>query len=381
MAHVQKRARPGRQTIYYVRYHDPSGRERTKAFKRKADAERWLSDNEVAKRDGSWVDPERLRLPLAEWAEHFMATGLWKPKTRIDYESLLRSRILPTMGSVPIGRIDQVAVKEWVAAMHNGGLSPYRIRNAYRLLSKMLKAAVEAGYLPRNMAAGVALPRIVESEMTVLTATQVAAFVREMPSERGYDVLIELLAYGGLRWGEVAALRRSRCELLRRRLHIAESLADVNGKLIVQPTKTYERRYVTLPTQVIENLARHLETVPPGGDTLVFTSQRDTPLRNQNFRRSYFDPAAARAGLPAEITPHALRHTCASLLVDRGADPVAVQRHLGHRDVATTLRIYRHLFADRTDQLVDALDALYVEAQTEISATTSIVRPLKRRKA
>jgi integrase len=293
---------------------------------------------------------------------------------------LLRSRILPALGSIPLGGIDQVVVKEWVAAMHNGGLSPYRIRNAHRLLSTMLKAAVEAGYLPRNTAVGVAVPRIVEPEMTVLTATQVAAFVREMPSARGYDVLIEVLAYGGLRWGEVAALRRSRCELVRHRLHLAESLADVNGKFIVQPTKTYERRSVKLPTRVCENLARHLETVPPEGDALVFTTRRGTPLRNQNFRRNFFDPAAARAGLPAGITPHGLRHTCASLLVDRGADPVAVQRHLGHRDVATTLRIYRHLFGDRTDQLVDALDALYVEAQRDMP-TVPVVRPLTRRKA
>ena len=86
--------------------------------------------------------------------------------------------------------------------------SPYRVRNAYRLLSKILKTAVQAGYLPRNMAEGVPLPRIVEGDRTVLTAAEVARFVREMPPERGYDVLVQLLAYGGLRWGEVCALRR-----------------------------------------------------------------------------------------------------------------------------------------------------------------------------
>jgi len=52
------------------------------------------------------------------------------------------------------------------------------------------------------------------------------------------------------------------------------------------------------------------------------------------------------------------------------------QRHLGHRDVATTSRIYRHLFADRTNQLVDALDALYAEAEAELSAAAPVVRPL-----
>jgi integrase len=379
MAHVRKKERPGRQTLYEVRYFDPAGRERSKSFKRRGDAERWLAANEVAKHSGSWVDPEHLKVRFVDWAAHFMATGLWKPKTRNDYESLLRCWILPALGPVPLGRIDQVAIKEWVATMHKHGLSPYRIRNAYRLLSKILKEAVEAGYLPRNVSGGVALPRIVQGDMTVLTAAEVARFAREMRADRGHDVLVEVLAYGGLRWGELAALRRARCELLRSRLHIVESLADVNGELIFQPTKTYERRYVRLPARVLENLARHLESVPASGDTLVFTSSRGTPLRNQNFRRSYWNPAVDRAGLP-DITPHGLRHTCASLLVDQGADPVAVQQHLGHKDVATTLRIYRHLFIHRTDQIADALDALYAAAEEEADASNQAVTALSARR-
>lgn len=382
MAHVRKRERPGRQTIYEVRYLDPAGNERSRSFKRKGDAERWLSGNEVAKHEGSWVDPQRLKVQFQDWTEHFMATGLWKAKTRSDYEGLLRVLILPAFGSMPLGRIDQVAVKEWVAGMHKRGLSPYRIRNAYRLLSKMLKTAVQAGYLPRNVAEGVPLPRIVEGDQTVLTAAEVARFVREMPAERGYDVLVQLLAYGGIRWGEVCALRRGRCELLRSRLLIAESLAEVNGTMIFQPTtKTYERRYVRLPGRVVENLARHLETIPSDEHALVFSSGRGTPLRNQNFRRSDWNPAVKRAGVPSTITPHGLRHTCASLLVDQGADPVAVQEHLGHRDVATTLRIYRHLFADRSDQLTSALDALYSTAEAEALQATEKVASLANRRS
>jgi hypothetical protein len=112
----------------------------------------------VAKQEGSWVDPQRLKVEFEDWTEHFMATGLWKAKTRADYEGLLRVLILPTFGAMALGRIDQVAVKEWVAALHKRGLSPYRIRNAYRLLSKILKTAVQAGYLPRNVAEGSPCP-------------------------------------------------------------------------------------------------------------------------------------------------------------------------------------------------------------------------------
>ena len=95
--------------------------------------------------------------------------------------------------------------------------------------------------------------------------------------------------------------------MLRRRLHIAESMADVNGKLIMQPTKTYERRYVTLPTQVIDNLARRLETVPPGGDTLVFTSRRHTPLGTRTS-----DGAILTRPPPAPVSPRLRLTDCAT---------------------------------------------------------------------
>lgn len=69
------------------------------------------------------------------------------------------------------------------------------------------------------------------------------------------------------------------------------------------------------------------------------------------------------AGLPEGLTPHHLRHTCASLLVAGGADPVAVQRHLGHKDVSTTLNIYAGLFPNRLEEIAVALDAIYRESR------------------
>jgi integrase len=96
----------------------------------------------------------------------------------------------------------------------------------------------------------------------------------------------------------------------------------------------------------------------------VFRGQRGAPLRYQSFRRAVWDKAVTAAGLPAGLTPHCLRHTCASLLVAGGADPVAVQRHLGHRDVTTTMNVYAGLFPNRLDEIATALDGLYEAAQS-----------------
>ncbi len=72
------------------------------------------------------------------------------------------------------------------------------------------------------------------------------------------------------------------------------------------------------------------------------------------------------AGLLEGLTPHHLRHTCASLLVAGGADPVAVQRHLGHKDVSTTLNIYAGLFPNRLEEIAVALDVIYRESRSEL---------------
>lgn len=350
---------------WQARYRDPDGRLRGKSFDRKADAARFLATTEAAKLRGEWVDPILGRVTLEEWAERWMATlAHVAPKTRVGYESLLRTQVLPAFGLVPLAGIEQPAVKAWVAAMRGRGLSASRIRQAYRLLSGMMAAAVEGGYLAKSPCTGVRLPRSARRHATILTAGQ----VDELADAAGDSgVLVYLMAYGGLRWGEVAGLRRRRVDLLHGRLEVAEAASDVNGVLHYGPTKTYERRWVRLPGFLVELLAAHLEGVAPDPDELVFRGSRGAALRYQSFRRGVWDKAVARAGLPAGVTPHCLRHTCASLLVSGGADPVAVQRHLGHKDVTTTLNIYAGLFPNRLEEIAVALDAIYRGASAERS--------------
>ncbi len=142
-----------------------------------------------------------------------------------------------------------------------------------------------------------------------------------------YATLIYVLAYTGLRWGEAAALRVRDVDLLRRRVHVERAMAEVGGRAIFGEPKDHDRRAVPLPAFVIDDLAAHLARRAP--DDLAFPSPGGAVLRNGNFRRNVFDAAAERAGL-AGITPHALRHTAASLAIAAGATVVVVQRMLGH---------------------------------------------------
>ena len=150
-----------------------------------------------------------------------------------------------------------------------------------------------------------------------------------------YREIVYVLAYGGLRWAEAAGLRKGRVDLLRSRLHIVETISEVNGKLHVVPPKSYARRYVKLPRFVTEALAPLCAGDP---DELVFTAQRGGPLRT-HFRQSVWLPAlrSLDGRVPSNLTPHHLRHTCASILIAHGASVKAVQTQLGHSKPMTTV--------------------------------------------
>jgi hypothetical protein len=114
VAFIQKLGR----NRYRARYRGPDGRERSKVFPRKADAARFLSSVETDKARGEWIDPTMSRTSFSAWASRWSDTIVHlKPKTRAGYESLLRAHVLPRFGRTPLGRIQPVHVREWVAAL------------------------------------------------------------------------------------------------------------------------------------------------------------------------------------------------------------------------------------------------------------------------
>jgi integrase len=108
----------------------------------------------------------------------------------------------------------------------------------------------------------VPLPKIEREEMRFLTPAEIARLADAIrPS---YRALVLVGAYGGLRIGELAGLRRSRVDLLRGTVEVAEIVTEVGGRLRVGPPKTRaSRRTVGLPRAVVEELAAHLAMPAP----------------------------------------------------------------------------------------------------------------------
>ncbi len=218
-----------------------------------------------------------------------------------------------------------------------------------------MAAAVASGHVRRSPVVGVKVRPAPRREVRVLEPEEVDTLAAAIAPP--YGVLVYVLAYGGLRIGEAAALRRSDVDPLRSRVRVERSAAEVGGRIIEGPTKTYARRYARLPRFVSELLAEHLaRRVADGADALVFEAPEGGPLRHGNFRARTWAPAAAAAGLP-NARPHDCRHTCASFLIRQGASVRAVAEQLGHSSPVVTLNVYSHLYAGDLDRLYDGLDA------------------------
>jgi len=380
MAHIEKRTRKGRVT-YRARYRDPTGREKARVFNRRVDAQRFLTEVENSKLRGTWTDPALGRVLFHEWlAEWWSTTTNLRPSTRARDEMLLRRYALPRFGDQSLAAIRQREVRAWVADLATD-LASSTVRKTYHLLGKVLAAAVDAGMIAQSSCQRVPLPKLEREEMRFLNPAEIARLADAIrPS---YRALVLVGAYGGLRIGELAGLRRGRVDLLRGMVTVAEIVTEVEGKLFFGLPKTRAgRRTVGLPRFVTLELEAHLaDPADPRGH--VFTAPNGGPLRVTAFRARAWRPATKAVGLDG-LRIHDLRHTAVALWIAAGASPKEVAALAGHTSVSFTLDRYGHLYPDSYATLRDRLDALHSSAQERdaevIDLSAAVVRPQHGRK-
>jgi integrase len=250
---------------------------------------------------------------------------------------------------VLVGDVVHTDVAGWVAQLA-GERGATTVIRCYGLLAAILDDAVRDRRVLTNAARGVRLPRKTREEHTYLSHGQVHALA-SAAGEHG--LLVLLLAYCGLRWGEASALRVRDVNLLRRRVSVVENAVEVGTRVVVGTPKSHKRRTVPVPGFLVKHLAQQCQGKATGD--LLFPSPTGGHLRRPHGDGKWFDAAVAAASLP-RLTPHGLRHTAASLAVSSGANVKAVQKMLGHASAAMTLDVYADLFDDDLEAVATALD-------------------------
>lgn len=324
----------------------------SRTFDRKRDADAWDRAQRTALAAGTWTDPVAGQTTVAELAERFLATKAHRtPSYRESLESSVARHVVPALGRRPISSVSPSDVDAWVSRMLRDH-SIHTTRSAVGVLRQVFNIAVRDGWVSRSPVDHVRLPQQPRTEPRPLSAAQLAALVDEMPTTR--DRLMTLvMGFGGLRFGEAAALR-ARC-VVGNRLRLTESVTHGRGGVRWGDLKNHTARSVSLPPSVGAELRLYVERMDSA--TLVFGSSADTPLERGNWSSRVLEPAAACAGLP-RVLPHDLRDTAASLAIAAGASVVVVARMLGHADASVTLKHYAAMFPDDLDDLALVLDGV-----------------------
>lgn len=199
-----------------------------------------------------------------------------------------------------------------------------------------------------------------------------------------------LLAFSGIRWGELAGLRVRHLDLLRRRITLVDYAVTVGSRVVVGTQKGHRSRTVSIPHFVADELAQVCKNT--GRDDLLWSTAAGEPMKPPASKDSWLlggvercmkaaDEARAveieKTGEPTtrvfpRITAHDLRHTYASLAISSGANVLVVQRQLGHASAAMTLDVYADLFESDQDSVAHAFDE--ERAQNVLKAGLRAVR-------
>jgi integrase/recombinase XerD len=232
--------------------------------------------------------------------------------------------------------VTRAHVREFVYALKDAGLSPATIRRQVSALRTYFGFLMGEGVVKEDPTDLVETPRKGRKLPDVLSVREMETLLAAPPLEEPLAwrdrALLELGYGGGLRVSEL-------CSMQLDDLVMSEGLVRVTGK-------GDKQRLVPIGRKVIATVALYLNSVRPTLDRgksarRVLLNARGQPLSRMGAW-GIVKKAATRAGIKKRVTPHTLRHSFATHLLEGGADLRAVQEMLGHADLSTT-QIYTHV--------------------------------------
>ena len=312
-----------------------------------------------------------------------------KPSTIANYEWAI-GHIKPALGNVPLTKLEQKRINEFMEDKVAAGLSAPSVRNLHRVLRSALSRAVKDGLANRN-AAKLADPHAGgHSRVEPLTPDQARRFLDAVSGDR-LEALYTVAFALGLRRGKAVASRVVDVDLQDRTLRVQQTMQRIRtnpkgekgkrSKLVINDPKTESsQRSIPLPVFAIEGLKRHLErgererafAGERWKDTgLLFTTMSGTALEPRNVVR-HFHKVLNTLKLPHHRF-HDLRHTAASLLLAQGATLHEVKEILGHSQIAVTADLYGHAYVSVMRESVDRVGSLLApQATTENPVAPSL---------
>ena len=358
---VHKRVQ-GKRTTWRVRWR-AEGTNQSRTFETRREADAFDREQRNRSQLGAHAPAEPARIPLGDWLRTWWSANAvsWAHSTRLQRSFVLDKWIVPYVARIRLRDLGTARIREWRSEITREGCPPTTANHALSILSAALGLAVTDGLLPSNPCRNIRRLTVVVERPRALAPIEVERLRVHMPTQRDV-VILGLLAYAGLRPGEVFALTwgsTGRVLVIDRSITLGE----------VRPTKTNRRRTVELVAPLTADIER-LRTAASAPNDLVCPAIRSQAIDLHNWTRRVWHPACEAAGLRA--VPSDGRHTYTSLLIHEGRSAPYVAAALGHSSVTTTLTHYAHIFDEAqlgtAVAMVDAINAARVQVSAERAA-------------
>jgi integrase len=351
---------------YQASHMAPDGRRVTapETFDTRTDAEAWLAGEQTDLSRGQWRRPEppRQAVTFGTYAAAWLKDRNLTERTRDEYRKILGGHLLPAFGALALDEITPAGVRAWHAGLATG---PTRRAHAYGLLHAILATAVTDDAISANPAR-IRGATQVKRARTIKPATvpELAAITEGM--RPAYQAMVLLAAWCGLRFGELAELRRADIDLAHGVVHVRRGVTQTKaGPVVGTPKSAAGVRDVAIPPHLIPAIEAHLAShTGPGRDALLFVSPHGTHLRSDSRMHDEFRAAAKAAGR-GDLTFHDLRHTGATMAAATGATLAELMARIGHSTPGAAL-IYQHATSERDHEIAAALSGFATAKVVEL---------------
>ena len=375
---------PGGNRRIYVRVNYQSHR-KTRVFNSKKAAEDYAGQIEALLKLGKAEEVFTEPVPAApaptfqEAAERWLAVdgAAFKVGTLDSYQAILTLHLEPIFGARRITDITVADVEDWWARLRAKGYSHKQLGNCRAVLTGIFRRALTSGVLTRNPA-DVIEGRLGREDREVrqaewLTEPELTRLLKVTATrEPRYHPILLTIASTGLRFGEALGIQVGDVDLERGRLHVRRTIR----KHRLSSPKSGKPRTIDLPASTVTVLRDWINTVRAEAAvrgqeaTWLFPGATGQPKDEAPIRQAFHRTLKA-AGILRRLRIHDLRHTYASLNLQRGVPLVVVSRQLGHASIAITADVYGHLAPDAGRQAADAMEAILTEHGRNPRATPS----------
>lgn len=354
-----------------VRYRVGSS-SRSKAFKTRREAARWLADLDTRRARGDRVDPTAGREPFDRLVERWFATQVHiRDSTRRVDTTVINRHLIAWFGDTPVRDIQRADIRDFIADQTTRA-APGTVAYRTRILGRILRWAVDEHIITVNPVDRVRLPVDDRRPIHPLTLEQLARLA-DHATPAWFRPMILCAGLVGLRLSELRGVCTQHVDPRRNTIRVEWQLHNPPWDTTVEPRRPRftppksksSKRTVSVPRMLMVELVQRLEEPAVHRYGLVFPNPNGTPIWDTQFRRMWDDTrqAAALGGPHDTMRFHDLRHTAAALAIEQGAHPTAIKERLGHSSIKTTLDTYGFMFP-RVDEAIserldDAWDALH----------------------